>query len=92
MVNDGSASITVSHEPASPMCPKILAASRQQCVDEERVELRASSLAGERDGGVDAADAVRDLGELGELDDTRRERDRVAGQVAGPALAVPTFV
>ena len=74
------------------MWPKTFAASRRSDVDEIRVELRRPPSLGERDRGVDAADAVGDLGELRQLHDPRRERDLVAGQLAGPAAAVPTFV
>ena len=41
---------------------------------------------------VDAAGAVGDLDELGQLHDPRRDRDVVAGDLPRPALAVPPLV
>ena len=49
--------------------------------------LRASSCA-----AGDAADAVRDLDELGQLRDPRRDRDLLALELARPAAPVPLLV
>ena len=65
--------MTASHEPASSIVTEDLGGVEAERVDEERVELRGPSLLGERDRGVDAADSVRDLGELGHLHDPGRD-------------------
>ena len=70
MANDGSASMTVSHEPASSIWPNTFAASRHERVDDKRVELGAPASLGDLDRRVDASDAVGDLDELGELHDS----------------------
>ena len=57
-----------------------------------RIELAAGALAGQGNGRIDAADAMRHLDVLGELADARGERDLLAGQVAGPAFPVPALV
>ena len=70
IASDGSASMTVSHEPASSRWSKIFARVEPKRVDEQRVELRAPSSARRAASRrVDAADPVRHLGELGELHD-----------------------
>ena len=52
-----------------------------------RARLRASAFA-----AGDAPDAVRDLDELGELRDPRRDRDLLALELARPAAPVPLLV
>jgi hypothetical protein len=59
---------------------------------QRRVELRAGAPLGELERGVDASNPVRDLDELGELRQPRREGDAIPGQAARPALPVPLLV
>jgi hypothetical protein len=56
------------------------------------VELRAGASFRQAQRGVDAADAVGNLDELGELRQPGGERDAVLRQAAGPPLSVPLFV
>ena len=56
------------------------------------IELLGRSAFGHLDGGVGPAVAMRHLDELGQLDDAGRDRDRRAGEVPRPAVAVPTLV
>jgi len=58
-------------------------------VDDARVQLLAASLPGHCDGGVDSCGAVEDLDGVCEVEQAHRERDRVAADIAGHALAVP---
>jgi hypothetical protein len=61
-------------------------------VADGRIELAAAPFPKERPRALDAADAVRDLDELAELREPRREGDRLAGKFPGPALPVPHLV
>ena len=63
-----------------------------QEIAECRIELAAATLPYERPRSLDAADPVRDLHELAELRETRRERDRVRREIPGPSLSVPHLV
>ena len=88
----GSASITAFQvrpgvEPAEDLVRSGAEGRRQR-----RVELQAGAAFGQRDGCFDPAEPVRDLDELRELGQTRRDRDAVAGETAGPAFAVPLLV
>ena len=56
------------------------------------IELRAAALHRDRRRRVDPADPVRDLDELRELCQPRGDRDRVALQLARPAVPVPLLV
>ena len=59
---------------------------------ERGIELLAAALARQRGRRRDAADAVRDLDELRELRDARRDRHVCARQPARPAAPVPLLV
>ena len=59
---------------------------------ERRVELLAATPLRELPCRLHAADPERDLRELGQLGDTRRQRDLLALQLAWPAVPVPLLV
>ena len=61
-------------------------------VGQRRVEVPAAPLARELLRGLDSADAVRDLDELGDLRDPGGERDLLALELARPAASVPALV
>jgi hypothetical protein len=56
------------------------------------VELLPATLAGQSDGRLDPANAVRHLGELGKLSDTCRHRNVLTTRAAGPAASVPPLI
>src|SRR5437763_13228228 len=56
------------------------------------VELRPCTTCRKRRRGVDAADPVRDLDELRQLRQPRRNRDRLAREATGPTATVPLLV
>ena len=67
-----------------------LPASAHRSVASVGIELLAAALAGERRRRLDPADAVRDLDELRELRDPRRERDAFALDAVRASRARPT--
>ena len=88
----GSASITASQVPIESRSPKISSALGAHQRRQRGIELLAAALPRHRGRRLDPADAVRDLDELGDLRDPRRQRDVVALQAARPAAPVPLLV
>ena len=65
---------------------------RAEQVRQPGIELAPAALAGQGCGRGDAADAVGDLDELGQLRDPRRDRHLLALQLARPSAPVPLLV
>ena len=63
-----------------------------QDLRQTRVKLRPGPVLRQRDSSGDSANPVSHLDELGQLSQTRRHRDFVALQLAGPPVAVPLLV
>ena len=90
--------------PARPRSPRPRCATESRpprsssaCAAEQRRERRVELLAARARcasafGRVDAPDAVRDLDELRQLSDARRDRHTVALEPPGPTVAVPLLV
>ena len=86
-------SMTASQVAAVSRPPRISSASRAQQRGQRRVELRAAHACAPASVAASVPpDAVRDLDELGQLRDPRRDRDTVARQLPRPALPVPLLV
>ena len=61
-------------------------------IRDRRIEVLPTPVPDERPHALHAADAVRDLDELGHLGDPRRDRHLVARELAWPAAPVPALV
>ena len=69
-----------------------VAAGGAQGVDELGVEPGAAAVGGDVEHGARAGGGEEHLDRLGEADDAAEQRDRVAGQAVGVAVAVPVLV
>ena len=87
--SDGSASTSAGQSCSASGSPRTSPATRAELVDHGGVEVLAALGAGDLDGGVDAAGAVVDLDGVGQVEQAHRQRDLLAADIAGHALAVP---
>ena len=85
----GSASITASQVATASRPDRIVSASRSITSANAGIELLAGALAGELPRRVHAADPVRDLDELGELREPRRQR-HLARPLSSPGQPRPS--
>ena len=82
----GSAPITASQVSTASRRRRITSRVCAEQAAQRRVELLAAALARQLLRGLDAADAVGDLDELGQLRDPRRQRDSSPSSSPGQPL------
>ena len=87
--SDGSASTSADQSCSASGSPRTSPASAQNWSTTAGSKCLPRVGSGDLDGGVDAAGAVVDLDGVGQVEQAHRQRDLLAADIAGNALAVP---